>query len=348
MNDVVTKPIIGNNALQKLKDFLADNQYSQLFLLCDENTFRHCYSIVKPLLPQHHLYKIPAGENFKNLATCENVWQWLTDHEADRDALMLNLGGGVVGDLGGFSAATYKRGIRFVQVPTTLLAQIDASVGGKTGIDFNGFKNHIGVFAQPEAVYIYPDFLKTLPPRELFSGYAEMLKHYLLADRASWKEVKSHSPQELDLEKLLPRAVDIKSKIVFDDPIEKGSRKLLNLGHTIGHAVESAFLNENGKVIHGEAVAMGILCEAYIGHRRQMLPSEDFLQITDTFTRIYSKIEGTELAVEQIIKNCRQDKKNSEGKISCVLLERIGKADHRQFISEAEIRSALLWYSQMG
>jgi 3-dehydroquinate synthase len=247
-----------------ISDFFARVSYSQVVVLADENTAAHCYPLIVKNLPSHQLITLKAGEEQKNLTTCTQVWEALTNHRLDRHSLVLIIGGGVIGDLGGFCAATYKRGVDFVLMPTTLLAQADASVGGKLGIDFMGFKNHLGVFCEPVATLISPAFLKTLPERELRSGFAEVIKHCLIADRPMWDDLRKKDLHQQDWETLLAHSVDFKRGVVATDPKEKGLRKILNFGHTAGHAVESYFLESGNRIFHGEAIAVGMIAEAHI------------------------------------------------------------------------------------
>ncbi len=242
--------------------WLRERSYSQVFLLTDENTHRHCLPIFleKTGLPREvNIAKIPAGERFKTLATCQQIWQQMLDAKLDRRALVVNLGGGVIGDMGGFCAATWKRGVDFAQIPTTLLAMTDAAIGGKLGIDFQGVKNTIGIFQNPAAVFVDPVFLKTLPDRELRSGFAEVIKHALIGGQLS----ESLQLSESSWLETLRASIAVKVRIVQEDPLEKGLRALLNFGHTIGHAVESYFLETDEPLTHGEAVAIGMICESW-------------------------------------------------------------------------------------
>jgi len=242
---------------KSLPQFLSQKDYSKIAIIVDENTKEHCYPIIANLVSETILIEIKSGEENKNLATCTYIWQELTDAAFDRHSLVINLGGGVIGDMGGFCAATYKRGIDFIQIPTTLLAQVDASVGGKLGIDFNGYKNHIGAFAQPEVVLIDTVFFKTLPHLELRSGFAEIIKHCLIRDASMWDVIRKRDFDQQDLQSLVAHSVAIKKEIVAEDPTEKGLRKILNFGHTLGHAVETHFLEKEGKrLLHGEPLSL--------------------------------------------------------------------------------------------
>ncbi|MFZ4632939.1 MAG: 3-dehydroquinate synthase [Saprospiraceae bacterium] len=259
---------------ETLGRWLPENAFSRIFVLCDGQTHRHCLPFIQPLLPSDTAFftlKSPYGhslEHLKSMAVAEQVWEAMLSASLDRQALMINLGGGVVGDLGGFCAALYKRGIRYVQVPTTLLAMTDAALGGKLGVDFQGLKNMIGVFAAPAAVFADPFWLNTLPPRELLSGFAEVIKHALIGDPGLWAQL-THGPHPLrmqpaDWPTLLAASMQVKLRIVQEDPLEKGLRKLLNFGHTAGHALESWFLQTPEPITHGEAVVMGMLIESHV------------------------------------------------------------------------------------
>ncbi|WP_266368429.1 3-dehydroquinate synthase [Tellurirhabdus rosea] len=328
-----------------LPRFLNDRSYSSVAVLVDANTRKHCYPLVKKLLPKHILIAIPAGEEHKHLATCETVWQALTRANFDRYGLLINLGGGVIGDLGGFCAATYKRGIDFVQIPTTLLAQVDASVGGKLGIDFHGFKNHIGVFKLPEAVLIDTAFLQTLPERELRSGFAEIIKHCLIADAGRWDDIRRRDLHEQDWEALVAHSVEIKKKVVEQDPTEKGIRKILNFGHTLGHAIETHFLNiPKKRLLHGEAIAAGMLAEAWLAFNRKMIDERLLGQIEEYLFSIYGRVALSDADIEPILALTRQDKKNRGGQVRMALPNGPGSCAFDLTVTPAEMRKALEYY----
>jgi 3-dehydroquinate synthase len=329
-----------------ISTLFSGNSYSRIAVLADEHTKKYCYPQVKALLPRHTLITIKSGEERKNLETCSYIWQQLTDKQFDRKSLLLNLGGGVIGDMGGFCAATYKRGIDFMQVPTTLLAQVDASVGGKLGIDFNELKNHIGVFKEPAAVLIATDFLHTLPLREIRSGFAEIIKHCLIADNAMWEKIRRRDLDKQDWAELVPHSVEIKKGVVAQDPTEKGLRKILNFGHTIGHAVESYFLKQpRKKLLHGEAIAVGMVCESYLSYKRGLLGEQALENIEEFLFAVYGKVKITSQDTEAIIPLMMQDKKNEKGTIQCVLLQGIANPVYDQKLSLAEIREAIQYYS---
>lgn len=334
--------IITSNVKGSIKDFLRKISCSRIAVLCDENTARHCLPLIKEACGDFTLIRIKSGEENKNLGTCEHIWNEMTNARLDRKALLINLGGGVIGDMGGFCAATYKRGIDFIQIPTTLLSQVDASVGGKLGIDFHSFKNHIGVFKDPAAVIIDTVFLKTLNKAELVSGYAEVIKHCLIADAAMWQKIKNHKPEELDMNELVAHSVAIKSKITEEDPYEKGLRKILNFGHTIGHAVESFFLEIPGKkMLHGEAIAIGMICESYISMKRGFISEKENEEIKSYILSVYGKKEISDQDIEKIIPLTLQDKKNEQNEIQCTLLEQPGKANFNNPVGMEEMREAL-------
>ncbi|MCG8476229.1 MAG: 3-dehydroquinate synthase [Cytophagales bacterium] len=327
-----------------LASFLESQSYTQLAVIVDENTKAFCYPLIKDVCPNHILVEIKSGEENKTLSTCEKIWQAMTDAAFDRKSMVLNLGGGVIGDMGGFCAAAYKRGIRFVNVPTTLLSQVDASVGGKLGIDFGAFKNHIGFFKTPEAVIISPEFFRTLPGRELRSGFAEVVKHALIADRKQWSELRSSSFESLDWLEVVPYSVKIKEGVVAEDPTEQGLRKILNFGHTIGHAVESHLLHTDRKVLHGEAVALGMICESYLSFKLGYLTAEELKEIEQHLDSFYPRIALEEGELEPVYSNCLQDKKNEGQIVYASLLEKIGQANYHQPLNKEMILDSLRYY----
>jgi 3-dehydroquinate synthase len=327
-----------------LATFLNRKNYSALFVLTDQNTYRDCYPAIAPTLPPHTVFQVPAGEEHKNINTCLTIWQAMTEQALDRHAALIVLGGGVLGDMGGFCAATYKRGIDFVLIPTTLLAQADASIGGKLGIDFNNFKNHIGVFQQPALTLLASDFLKTLPPAELRSGFAEVIKHALISDKAMWNEMRAHKLSQQDWLRLVQHSVEFKARITTEDPKEKGIRKILNAGHTIGHAVESYLLSANRRILHGEAVAIGLIAEGYIAAQKQMITDADLKQFSDYILDVFGKTDLSDSDIETAAAMTLQDKKNKGNKILCVLPEGIGKARWDVEISLDEVKRALTFY----
>ena len=335
--------IFTRNISADLKAFLNKNKSSQVCILVDENTALHCLPSLQFDFP---IISIKSGESNKTLSSCEFIWNEMTKLELDRNAMMINLGGGVIGDMGGFCAATYKRGINFIQIPTTLLSQVDASVGGKLGIDFKNLKNHIGVFQNPAAVFINVDFLNTLPQNQIRSGYAEVIKHCLIADKEKWNEIKTKPLGKLDWENVVQHSIKIKTGVTTEDPTEKGLRKILNFGHTIGHAIESYFLEIPGKeLLHGEAISVGMICEAFIARLKGFISQEDLNEISKYIIGIYDKVEIFDYDMEKILPLTFQDKKNSGRVIMSSLLQEVGKANFNIPITIKEIRESILYYN---
>ncbi|MCB2377630.1 3-dehydroquinate synthase [Hymenobacter sp. BT635] len=348
MKKVDNSVSIGTQSLEQLQHLLRQPAVGQVFVLTDSNTVRNCYPLLQRYLPDHTLVEIPAGEEFKTLASCELVWNQLTEKAADRFAVLVNVGGGVVTDLGGFCAATYKRGIRFIQVPTTLLAQVDASVGGKTGIDFQGFKNQIGVFQEPVSVCIDPTFLATLDARQLKSGYAEVVKHWLIADAAAFATQRQEGVLIKDWSPIIQDSVATKQQIVEADPLESGLRKVLNFGHTVGHALESYLLLQAGReILHGEAVAAGMICESWLSAQRGLLSAAELDSIETFLFSVFEKVQFVTMETDAIAELALQDKKNSGSTINCTLLDGIGKALYDQPITVTEIAESLRYYHRL-
>ena len=336
---------IGADSLADLAEFLKNRTFDKIVVLTDENTHQYCYPVLKTYLPHHQVIQVKSGELHKNLQTCEYIWEQLTNWQLSRSSLLINLGGGVIGDMGGFCAGIFKRGFSFIQVPTTLLSQVDASVGGKTGIDFHGFKNHLGVFQQPLAVFIYPDFLKTLPWPELRSGYAEILKHWLITTKESFAIQKNIGLRTNDWTALITESVKIKEQVVLADPLEKGLRKVLNFGHTVGHALETFYLERPGKaLLHGEAIAVGMICESYLSQRRNLLTEQEQTEIESFIISVYEKVVLDTTDIPAIAALALQDKKNTGSIIKCTLLNGIGKAVFDQAITVEEIAESLHYY----
>lgn len=339
-------PIVFNDDFAALKRFLRDGNYSKKIFLIDEQTEKHCLPLLISQLQitEYDLIEVTSGEENKNIDFCIGIWRMLIDFGADRNSLLINVGGGVITDMGGFAASTFKRGIDFVQIPTTLLSQVDASVGGKTGIDMDHLKNIIGTFAQPKAVFIDTNFLKTLPQRQLVSGFAEMLKHGLIADRNYFYLLKEASPENI-APTLIHQSIEIKNKVVLQDPEEKGLRKILNFGHTIGHAVES-FSLQNGKnpLLHGEAIAIGMVCEAFLSSQKTGLPSTELDEIIHVFKKFYEKHTIKEASFRALTELMKSDKKNASGKINCSLLTQIGQCTIDIHCTEDELCESLFFY----
>ena len=336
---------ITENITTALSGLLNQGSFSRLAVLVDENTKEHCYPLIESVLPSHHsVIEIKSGELHKNLDACISIWSHLTEAQFDRKSLLINLGGGVIGDMGGFCAATYKRGMPFVNLPTTLLAQVDASVGGKLGIDFQGFKNHIGIFQEPHRVFIDDMFLKTLPERELRSGFAEVIKHALINDARYWTTLRGASFTNQDWKAHIAHSVKVKSRVVDEDFREGGLRKILNFGHTIGHAIESFFLETERPLLHGEAIAAGMIAEAHLSVKHSRLSSEEAEEIEDFILAVFGHSEIPADIVDSIALLTKQDKKNDQQTIRCTLLESIGTARYDVPVTEEDIKEALEYY----
>lgn len=350
MKTLVPKILIGEDSLQALTELTRTRSFSSVWVLVDENTLKHCYPRLIHFLPQHHLLQITSGEVHKTLASCELIWNKLSNHQADRQSLLVNLGGGVIGDLGGFAAGCYKRGISFVNIPTTLLAMVDASVGAKTGIDWMGYKNQIGLFAEPETVLVYPAFLNTLPHRELVSGWAEVIKHYLIADAAAFADL-SQNLQPLSAfnwPEVVKKNIAVKSHFVSQDPHEKGIRKALNFGHTIGHAAESYFLTtEHQKLLHGEAVAIGMICESYISSRQNHLSASDLDKIVRVILHYFSLPLLPSFDLNKLLQLMKQDKKNDAQQSRFTLLNQIGNYSINNYVEEEVILDSMNYYNSL-
>lgn len=331
-----------------LKNELSTGSYSKIFILADENTIRDCLPVIQDAISQESvLITIKSGESQKTLTTCTQIWQTLTDNHADRHALLINLGGGVICDMGGFCARTYKRGIDFWNVPTTVLSQVDASVGGKLGIDFGPFKNHIGLFSEPEIVFLDSVFFKTLPKEEIVSGYAEMIKHTLIRDANGFKALINKHPLELEWDEWIPNSVAIKKEVVEQDPTEQNLRKILNFGHTVGHAVESFYLDTNEPLKHGEAVAIGMIAEAYLSSKKCALSNSEITQIEEYLLSIFEHRKIHSSAIDSIVGLAAHDKKNKDGKIRAVLINGIGNPSIDEEITELDIRDSLNHYNSL-
>jgi 3-dehydroquinate synthase len=284
--------------------------------------------------------EMPEGEDNKTIDICTGVWEALAEYYADRKSLLINLGGGVVTDLGGFVASTFMRGIDYINVPTSLLAMVDASVGGKTGVDLGHLKNLVGVINEGSMVLVDTSFLETLPQNHMVSGYAEMLKHGLIFDEIYYNKLSNLRNLDFsELDSMIYESIKIKNTIVAEDPTEKGLRKILNYGHTLGHAIESYFLNNGDKtpLLHGEAIAIGMILETYLSHKICGLSQTKLSNITNVILASFKKVRLDSRDIEVIMDLLKHDKKNSHGKINFVLLEDIGKP-----VLDCEVSSNLI------
>jgi 3-dehydroquinate synthase len=336
----------GNAVFAQLQAFIEENYPAHsIVVLVDDNTFELCLPIISgysDAIANAEIIEIPSGEANKTLVNVAHIWDSLTGLGTDRNTLLINLGGGLVSDMGGFAATTFKRGIPFINIPTSLLAMVDASVGGKTGFDFNSIKNQIGLFSNPKAVFIEPSFLKTLPERELFSGFAEMLKHALIADATLWTELKTISPTQIDnIALFIPRSIEIKNIFVTQDPHDNAERRALNFGHTFGHAIESYFIGADNELLHGEAIAIGMVCESFIAVEKGFISPVVLKEIEELIATHFSFTALDSYDEEAILSLMEQDKKNSDGNINMALITSIGSYQINVAVTYDEIKRAL-------
>lgn len=366
-NDMAQKVIFSEQLERTLETAIGECNPDRLFLLTDDNTLRLCWPVVKDYgcLAAAQLITIPAGDEHKNLSSLSHVWEQLQQGGATRHSLMVCLGGGMVTDLGGFAASTFKRGIAFINIPTTLLAMVDASVGGKTGINFCGLKNEVGVFSEAQAVIICTRFLQTLDMQNILSGYAEMLKHGLISNLEHWAELLRFPIEHLnsievpnhldhqeessaDLASLLARSVAVKERIVEADPHEQGLRKALNLGHTIGHAIEEwSFTPTPNPLLHGYAVAYGLVGELYLSAVKCHFPTDRLRQTVQFVREHYGSPAITCNDYPELLRLMTHDKKNTAGTINFTLLSDIGELQLNQSATDEEICEALDFLREM-
>ncbi|MFV0564479.1 MAG: 3-dehydroquinate synthase [Flavobacteriaceae bacterium] len=334
-----------------LNEYIKKKNFSKIFILVDENTHELCLPLFLEQLETSiavEIIEIESGEVNKTIATCVGVWNTLSDLDADRKSLLINIGGGVITDLGGFAACTFKRGIAYVNVPTTLLSMVDASVGGKTGVDLGALKNQIGVISSPDLVLIDTLYLGTLPKNQMRSGLAEMIKHGLISNEAYWNKFQNLSHLKFeDLNELIYESVLIKKHVVDIDPFENGLRKTLNFGHTLGHAIESYFLSNPDKttLLHGEAIAIGMVLAAYISSQLTHLSMETTQTIKTLLIDYYGKVDILKEDIPAITELLKYDKKNNHGNINFVLLEAIGKPKIDCLVDDAVIYDAFGFYA---
>lgn len=333
---------------QSFNDFIQKLNPSKLVVIIDENTEKYCLShLLEKVDKKCNVIKILSGEKNKNIETCQYIWSEFIRLTCDKKTLVINLGGGVIGDIGGFCAATFMRGLAFIQVPTTLLSQVDASIGGKLGIDFLGYKNMIGLIQEPLAVFIFTSFLKTLPTEQLKSGYAEMLKHGLIQDLSFWSTLSSEDHlNHVYLPKDIYQSCLIKKSITEIDTQEKGLRKILNFGHTIGHAIESYWMDSPHALLHGHAIAIGMVCEAYLSYRMSTLSESSLFEIRQRLFKIFGQHPKYVKPVKEMMEFIYLDKKNYDGEIKMVLISEIGRAIFDQTISEDLIEESFLFYKE--
>lgn len=341
--------VIGKSALTSLSAFLVKKRYHRIFILCDENTLQHCLPILVTSclhLKEADIIEVESGEASKSFEFSEHILQTLIENKADKNTLILNLGGGVISDLGGFNAAIYKRGIDFINVPTSLLAMTDASVGGKTGIDFAGVKNVVGTFAQPQAVFIYPEFLKSLPERHYKNGLAEIFKIALIADEKFWQALKKDK-YTFDVLKLINTSVSLKNAIVQKDPFDKAIRKSLNFGHSIGHALESILLGSEFELLHGEAIVIGMVVESQIAFQKKLISKRIFTEISELLISVFQPVALPELDMQLFLHLLHNDKKNLTSGLQFSLPDKIGSCKINTPVTEAQVNKGLIHYKSL-
>ncbi|MCD8304642.1 MAG: 3-dehydroquinate synthase [Prevotellaceae bacterium] len=343
--------ITSKNLGESLRQAVAAIEHDRLFVLTDDTTLKLCWSEVcaLPCLSEANVISIPPTDENKSLEALTHVWAELQRGGATRHSMLLCLGGGMVTDLGGFAASTFKRGINYINLPTTLLAMVDASVGGKTGINFGGLKNEIGVFNTARCVILDATFLRTLDLRNILSGYAEMLKHGLISNVEDWAELLSFDFERIDyphLTEMVGKSVLIKQRIVEEDPLERGIRKALNLGHTAGHALESLALGEGRTVLHGYAVAWGLICELYLSAKRLSFPKDKLQQTVRFIKEHYGSFLIDCKEYDRLYELMTHDKKNTAGQINFTLLADIGDIRINQVVSKEEIMDMLDFFRE--
>lgn len=340
------KVIVSGNLERDLVNAIAECEHDKIFILTDQTTHDMCLPKLQNFLCLKGAQSIviKAGDTNKTLDSLAEVWTALSQGGATRHSLMINLGGGMVTDLGGFAASTFKRGIDFINIPTTLLAMVDASVGGKTGINFGGLKNEIGVFSDSKFVIINTQFLDTLDHDNICSGYAEMLKHGFISDNKHWAELVGFNlaqPDLAQLQRMVAESIKVKERIVTEDPHEHGIRKALNLGHTVGHALESFAMKHGRPVLHGYAVAYGMVCELYLSARKTGFPTDKMHQTVRFILDHYDRLPYTCDDYPELLELMRHDKKNTSGIINFTLLGGIGDIRINQTATKEEIEEAL-------
>jgi len=349
MNHLITK--ICDNFISELNEAIGNQSAESIFILTDTNTNRLCLPTLlrSEKLKGSHQICIASGDENKNINSAVEIWKYLSENGATRKSLMINVGGGMITDIGGFAASTFKRGLRYINVSTTLLGAVDAATGGKTGINFMGLKNEIGVFAPAEAVLINIDFFKTLDAENLRSGYAEMVKHALIDSKEEWEKVLKFDIEKFDLEELKPLLINsfrIKERIVEEDPYEANIRKALNLGHTFGHAFESWSYKAEKPVLHGYAVMWGLLCELYLSHVKLNFPKEELLRLKYLIKEYYGTYEFHCQQYEILFELMTHDKKNESKEINFTLLGDIGDIRINQTATKEEIFECFDWFRE--
>lgn len=345
---------IGNGVFETIRSFLMQYEFKEnkIFVLVDENSRKYCLPRLMSNIQlfQHvNILEVNSGEDSKKIDTCSRIWQKLNNEGADRKSVFINLGGGVVSDMGGFIASCYKRGIRYVNIPTSLLAMVDASIGGKVGIDLNGLKNQVGLFSNPQVVFIIPEFIDTLPERQIKTGFAEIIKHALIYEKQYWNELSQKPYDSIkDWQEIINWSVEIKNYFVMEDPLETGFRRVLNFGHTIGHAVETYSMLIDDALTHGEAIAIGLICESYLSNKLAGLPDADLNEIISYISTTFPYFKMSESGIEHILDYMKQDKKNSKQQINFTLLTSIGNSMINQQVDVGLIIESLNFYRRLN
>ncbi len=334
--------IISENLIDELNQAIGNQDSRNIFILTDTNTQKLCLPTVlkSDKLKESHLICIPSGDEHKNIDSAVIIWKYLSEHGANRKSLLINVGGGMITDIGGFAASTFKRGIRYINISTSVLGAVDAATGGKTGINFLGLKNEIGVFSPADKVIINIDFFKTLDIENIRSGYAEMVKHALIDTKAEWEEILQFNLEDINMDVLkilVTRSIRIKENIVEQDPHEKNIRKALNLGHTFGHAFESMSYRTNKPVLHGYAVMWGLLCELYLSHVKLGFPKEEITKLNKLISEFYGSFQITKNDYDSLLELMTHDKKNESNEINFTLLSDIGEIQINQTATKKEI-----------
>ncbi len=343
--------IVAENIVEIIKSTIEAYSDENIYILVDENTLKYCFPLIENAFSQPpQVITIKSGDKNKNLETSQVIWNYLSDNGGDRSSLLINLGGGVISDIGGFVASSFKRGIDFINIPTTLLAQIDASIGGKVGINSNGLKNEIGFFSHAKRVIIYPDFLKTLEKNEFISGFAEVVKHALIHSQDAWNELQYFDIENIDYSKLkilIKKSAQVKQDIINQDPKENGIRQALNFGHTFGHAIETFFGRKNIQILHGEAVAIGLICEIFISNKVLNLDLSKMFKIVEFIAINFNSFDIEMDDYEEIYELMKHDKKNNNNEIRFALISDIGKVEVNQTCDKNNIFQALSFYYQL-
>ncbi len=341
--------IICDNPIAELEKFIQDQSEESIYILADQNSYKLCFPLlaVSPKLAKARIHIIMAGDSHKTINTLSSVWEFLSNNGATRKSMLINLGGGMVTDLGGFAASTFKRGMKYINVATTLLGAVDAAVGGKTGVNFNGLKNEIGAINPAEAVLIDTMFFKTLDHANLISGYAEILKHALIYNKEEWAKVAAYDMEKFDLDELKPLLADsiaVKERIVEEDPFEQGLRKALNFGHTVGHAFESISYEKGTPVLHGYAVAWGMISELYMSHKMLGFPKETLMQAVNIIKENYGSLAITCDDYDRLYELMTHDKKNDTKEINFTLLGDVGDIRTNQHATQKLIFESIDFY----